>query len=451
MASTFLGRQVDTFAVFFPRPLIVILGLTHGLWAGGVYWTDRRADRLYHMQFDGSDQVEVVQTGTGSNTRGLSLDLANGRLYWADNATDRIWRAKLDGTGSSLITMISGSSFPADVHFARGAGALYWCDRNRGHIDRSNLDGSAISVAISEAAPSGPYFMDLEERSEKIYWGDFSGGSIYRSNLDGSDREVLVTGNNSTRGVRVDPVGGMLYWINRNDKKVHRAPLAAMEDGPIPITDSQVETIYDGLDTPHGLTIDVPARKVYWADTGTNSGLGIGGQAISRGDLDGGTPAEVIATGEQPWDVEVDLRCETYDEWRRRCFRKDAQEAQTDPLADPDGDGFPNLLEYCLDRAPLDREGVGLPQVLLVNGAIPGVRYAALRFRRRSGTSDLSCYVQQSADLEIWEGTAAAPVTSEIQVSSLGNGIEEVLVRANTPVAAGGARYLRIVAQLGGS
>lgn len=440
----------DTPGVFPVRTFLVFLTLTVSLSAGGVYWTDRRADRLYRMQFDGSDQVEIVQTGTGGNTRGLTLDLANSRLYWADNASDRIVRANLDGTSSSIITTIAGSSFPADVHLAAGAETLYWCDRNRGHIDRSNLSGSVIAVAISDAAASGPYFMDVEEGGGKIYWGDFSGGSIYRSDLDGSDREVLVTGNNSTRGVRVDPVGGMLYWINRNDKKVHRAPLSALADGPVPITDPVVETLYDGLDTPHGLTIDVPARKLYWADTGTNSGLGIGGQAISRGDIDGSTPVEVIATGSQPWDVEIDRRCVTYEEWRRRCFRRDEEAANTGPLADPDGDGVGNLLEYCFDRAPLHRENAALPQVMLIVGPDPGVIYPAIRFRRRSGTTDLTCFVQQSVDLESWEGSRDLPVATEVQVTPQHDGMEEVLVRANAPVSVESARYLRVVAELSG-
>ena len=45
-----------------------------------------------------------------------------------------------------------------------------------------------------------------------------------------------LTGNNKTRGVKVDPAGAMLYWISRDDKKVHRCPLAALGNGPIPLT-----------------------------------------------------------------------------------------------------------------------------------------------------------------------------------------------------------------------
>ena len=61
----------------------------------------------------------------------------------------------------------------------------------------------------------------------------------------------------------------MIYWINRDDKKVHRCPLSAL---PVNVpTSPAVQTLYAGLDTPHGLVLDLPAGKLYWADTGSNA------------------------------------------------------------------------------------------------------------------------------------------------------------------------------------
>ena len=78
--------------------------------------------------------------------------------------------------------------------------------------------------------------MDLDLAAGKIYWGEFEGGSIYRGNLDGSGRELIVTGNNETRGVALDRTEDMLYWINRNDKKVHRCPMSAFAGGTIDLS-----------------------------------------------------------------------------------------------------------------------------------------------------------------------------------------------------------------------
>jgi len=388
----------------FSFVLLIASSLAH---AGGVFWSDRGTSQLKRMNFDGSNLQVITLSGEvtspGSNVRGIAVDVANNRIHWADNGADRLLRANMDGSSSVILHSITGgNSFPADVRIDAENQFLYWCDQVRNRIQRSTLDGASVSDVITNAASTGPYFMDLDLAAEKIFWGDFDGGSIYRANLDGSDREILLTGNNNTRGVRVDPGGGMLYWINRDDKKVHRCPLSAFAGGTMPLTHPAVQTLYTNLDTPHGLVLDIPARKLYWADTGANSGTGEGDQAVSRGDFDGGTPLEVLATGAEPWDVDLDLRCNSYAEWRTRCFRKDASPEQTDPNADPDSDRIPNGLEYALNLSPLHTDAAGLPEGFLTAEPATNAKYHALKFRRRALTSDLTYYVQVSANLTTW-------------------------------------------------
>jgi hypothetical protein len=295
--------------------------------AGGVFWTDRGTSQLKRMNFDGANLQTIalsgVVTSAGSNIRGIAVDVTSNRVFWADNGLDRLLRANYDGSSSVVLhTITNGNAFPADVRIDPGNRLFYWCDASYNRIQRSTLDGVSVTDIITNAAPTGPYFMDLDVAAGKIYWGDQDGGAIYRANLDGSGRETLLTGNNFTRGVKVDPIERMLYWINRNDKKVHRCPLSAFAGGTIPLTNPAVQTLYTNLDTPHGLEVDIPARKLYWADTGTNPGAGNGERAVSRGDFDGRTPLEVLATGSEPWDVDLDRRCNSFAEWRTRCFRK---------------------------------------------------------------------------------------------------------------------------------
>ena len=310
--------------------LLLLSPVVHG---GGVFWTDRGASQLKRMNFDGSGLQTVAVSGAvttpGTNIRGIAVDNVNNSIFWADNGADQLLRANLDGSASVILyTVPGGNSFPADVRLDLDDRLLYWCDQLRYRIQRSTLDGALVAEVITNAAPTGPYFMDLDKAAGKIYWGDFGGGSIFRANLDGSGRETLLTGNNQTRGVCVDPGGAMLYWINRDDKKVHRCPLSAFSQGTIPLTHPAVQTLYSGLDTPHGLVLDIPAQKLYWADTGTNPGSGTGEHAVSRGDFDGSTPQEILAGGTEPWDVDLDRRCRNYTEWRMRCFRRDAASAQ---------------------------------------------------------------------------------------------------------------------------
>lgn len=429
---------------------VVLASLAH---AGGVFWTDRGASQLKRMNFDGSG-LQVINlsgavTSPGSNIRGIVVDVASNRVFWADNGLDRLLRANFDGSSSSILyTVTGGNSFPADVRLDLVHQHFYWCDQSRNRIQRSSLDGASVTDVITNAAPTGPYFMDLDVAARKIYWGDFDGGSIFRANLDGSGRETLLTGNNKTRAVCVDPGAGMLYWINRDDKKVHRCALAAFSGGTIALTNPAVETLYTGLDTPHGLVLDIPAHKLYWADTGTNPGNGTGGQAVSRGDFDGSTPMEVLATGTEPWDVDLDRRCASYAEWQLRCFRRDALPAQTAPDADPDGDGLSNAVEYALNLSPLHVDQAGRPEGFLAVGPVTSAVYPALKFRRRAGTSDLSYYVQVSTDLTHWLGSPSEPQTIELQVAPLSDGMEEVTVRTLATISSQATHFMRLVVEV---
>ena len=422
--------------------LVVIPPLAN---AGGVYWTDRGTNQIKRMNFDGSSlQTNVLSgavTSPGTNIRGIAVDNVSNRIFWADNGTHRLLRANLDGSASTILyTIADGNTFPADVRLDLGNQLFYWCDQARNRIQRSTLDGTSVIDVITNAAPTGPYFMDLDVPGGKVYWGDFGGGSIFRANLDGSARETLLTGNNSTRGVKLDPRERMLYWINRNDKKVHRCPLSAFASGTIPLTHPAVQTLYTNLDTPHGLALDIPARKLYWADTGTNPGNGTGGQSVCRGDFDGSTPLEILATGVEPWDVDLDLRCANYTEWVQRCFRRDAPPSQIAPDADPDGDGIPNAVEYAFDLSPLHADRTELPIGFVTVGPESQADYHAVNYRRRVGTSDLHYDVQVSMNLTDW----AVGKTVEIQVTPLGDEIETAMARTLYTVSGLTNHFIRV-------
>jgi hypothetical protein len=422
--------------------------------AGGVYWTDRGASQLKRMNFHGSNLQTIALSGAvvspGSNIRGLAVDASSDRIFWADNGVDRLLRANLNGSNSVILyTITGGNSFPADVRLDLANQFLFWCDQTRNRIQRSTLAGAAVTDAITNAAATGPYFLDLDVPGGKIYWGDFNGSSIFRANLDGTGRETLLTGNNMTRGVCLDPHERMLYWINRDDKKVHRCPLSAFSGGTIPLIHPAVQTLYTNLDTPHGLVLDMPARKLYWADTGTNPGTGTGGQAVSRGDFDGSSPLEILASGSEPWDVDLDRRCTNYLEWTQRCFRRDAEPARIAPAADPDEDGIPNAGEYAFDLSPLHADRSQLPSGTLVSGPMPGAVYHAVRFQRRVSATDLRYDVQVSTNLVDWTDNWSRPVTVEVQTILTGDGMESVTVRSLEPVSGLPAHFMRVQVTLG--
>jgi len=107
-----------------------------------------------------------------------------------------------------------------------------------------------------------------------------------------------------------------------------------------------------------------------------------------------------------------------------------------------------NALEYAFNTSPLHPDAPGTFGLLSV-GPEPNATYPALKFKRRSGTSDLSYVVQVSTNLATWSGSPADPQTTQIQAMPLGDGMEVLTVRALTPLSDKSAYYLRLTVILG--
>lgn len=419
--------------------------------AGGIYWTNRGQGLLERSLYDGTGRATVL-SNAGANVRGLWLDLPNSRIYYCDNGADIIHRLNLDGTGRINLITLTAPAFPADIELNPAAGHLYYCDQTKAHIRRTNLDGSNPVTLVTDTTYQ-PYYLDLDLVNGKIYWGDFDGlssntGNVFRMNLDGSGRETVVTGNLETRGVCVDPDGGRLYWVNRNFAGIMRCKLS---DLPVSATDaSKAQMLYSGLDTPHGMVLDVPAGKVYWVDTGTNPGAGLGSQAISRGDMDGSGPHEVLVNlGSEPWDIDVDPRVTGYAEWTARFFvRNPGSIAAAD--ADPDNDGIFNVLECALGLRPRVPDVAGLP--VSITHSESGESFPAIRFSRRTGVAGLTVLPQHSFEMEFWwdetSPTDEIPRLAHVSTTPLPENMELVTYRSIYSLRQNPRQFLRVRALL---
>ena len=333
------------------------------------------------------------------------------------------------------------------------AGHLYYCDRDKSHIRRVNLDGTSPVTLVTDTV-NQPYYLDLDLVNGKIYWGDFDGvsagtGNVFRMNLDGSSRETVVTGNLETRAVCVDTAGGRLYWVNRNAGKIMRCPLSALPVNAA--TSPAVQTIYSNLDTPHGLTLDVKAGKLYWVDTGSNNTPGtLGDNAVSRGEMDGSGPHEVLVfLGTDPWDIEIDPRVASYAEWVARFFTK-SPGAPALAAADPDKDGVLNVMECGLGMHPNRPDISGLPVV--TTHAEGSETFPAIRFTRRTGVAGLTVLPQHSTDLEYWwdenSPTDGIPRLTQVSATPLPENMELVTVRSIFSLQQNPRQYLRVWAQV---
>jgi dienelactone hydrolase len=135
--------------------------------------------------------------------------------------------------------------------------------------------------------------------------------------------------------------------------------------------------------------------------------------------------------------------------WRFVQFGADADNVGlAGDAADPDADGWNNLLEYAFNTDPLVPDGPTLPGSQMVE--LESGSHLAIRFPRVTAASDINYQVEASADLGEWHpgssysGSGETPVTgATTEVSREGAGLETLTVRDNQPVAAG-AGFLRL-------
>ena len=407
---------------------ICILAFAQFATAGKILFTDRGSGIVRSANLDGSG-LQTLIPSAGSNIRGIAIDIPGDDLFYADNGADIIYRARLDGSGREAI-ITTGLGFPADLALDPVAGKLYWCDRNNNRIERADYDGSHRETLV---ATRQPYYLDLDLVHQKIYWGDFSGGNIFRADLPGATNvQTVISGLVQTRGVKVDPTGGYLYWCDRNAHKIQRRQL---DNGPI-------EDLYSGLDTPHGMTLDIPAGKVYWVDTGTNNVAdSMGAMAINRGDMNGAGPHEVIANVNQPWDITLDPRVATYPEWIQRRFLKNGPAFLSDPTADPDRDQQNNLLEYFAGLNPLVAENLPMTSHTWSNGTL-----LFTHPRRLSPVTDILATVEISTDLETWNSGPA--FTGILETKTTDGGVSIVHGAKQEAFKASRSLFMRLKVEL---
>jgi uncharacterized delta-60 repeat protein len=106
------------------------------------------------------------------------------------------------------------------------------------------------------------------------------------------------------------------------------------------------------------------------------------------------------------------------------------------PLADSDGDGLSDFLEYALHRNPAGHDPD--PPATLTTVQANGEKFPALRHERYKDATDLRHLVQRSSDLVNWTATTAT-------VSIIDNGdTQTVTIRDTLPMSAAQPGFMRL-------
>lgn len=233
-------------------------------------------------------RVVIAQQGGGPD--GIAIDAARGHLYWTNmgkvGAEDGyIQRANLDGTQVRTIVPVGGTYTPKQLEIDTVNGKLYWSDREGMRIMRSNLDGSKLETLIvtgqGDADRKQPrnwcVGIALDVAGGKLYWsqkgGDNAGeGTIKRASLEmragedparRSDIDVLFSKLPEPIDLELDPGTRLLYWTDRGDNTISRAPLDPLP-GYDPATRGDREILVSGLHEAIGITLDLPRGMMYY-------------------------------------------------------------------------------------------------------------------------------------------------------------------------------------------
>lgn len=201
---------------------------------------------------------------------GIALDLAKGHIYWSNmgRAAENdgyILRSDLDGGNVKTIVPAGGAFTPKQIKLS--GGKIYWSDREGMAVMRCAMDGSNIETLVRTGDP-------VAHKGDEARW---------------------------CVGMAVDEGRGHVYWTQKggdNSGKgvIRRAPLK-MKASATPETRTDVETLFSGLPEPIDLDLDLVKRDIYWTDRGDNTISRAPMDIAGRGNVRGPGDRVILHTG----------------------------------------------------------------------------------------------------------------------------------------------------------
>lgn len=184
---------------------------------------------------------------------GIALHAATGQIFWTNmgKAAENdgyIMRCERDGSAVTTIVKPGGTFTPKQLKIDEAGAKLYWSDREGMAIQRCNLDGSQIETIVRTGSPR-------QDKGNQARW---------------------------CVGIALDPARGHVYWTqkggdNAGEGVIRRASMR-MPAGATATNRADIITLFSRLPEPIDLDLDLKARQIYWTDRGDNT--------VSRAPLD---------------------------------------------------------------------------------------------------------------------------------------------------------------------
>lgn len=329
-----------------------------------------------------------------------------------------------------------------------------------GHYGDSSTLTPAMKLDAGDGRDGGDgaYGKDPGANNGAVYTvaghsGYFGGGSLdHPAHFIG-----LATMGSFFFDVNGDRLDATMIDINGNIRDtftISKAPLltvaasapstAEKGDSPVHVTVSRTRGLDQQWTVPLALTGSAAAGSDF-SGAPASVTLGVGVPAVTfqvnpRADnlAEGTECAEVAAQSGSQWRLNSCASCTSIllidppnQAWLASAFGAQANNATiAGPMADPDRDGLPNILERALGQSPHSASSGPKPSV--ADGCL------ALEFFQADNTADLTFTVKASSDLKTW---SAANLVEVERIAEPGG--TRVRVRDFMPVSAG-RRFLRL-------
>ena len=256
----------------------------------------------------------TIVASAGQGPDGIAVDLAAGHIFWTGMGNPSsddgfIRRSNLDGTNVVTLVPAGGTYTPKQMRVDPPSNKMYWSDREGMRVMRANMDGSNVEVLVTTGTTATDRMdlsrwcvgMAIDTAGGWFYWsqkgGDNAGvGSIRRAHIqmpagqtsaNCTDIEILFSGLPEPIDLDLDLEAGMIYWADRGDDTISRAPIA-IPAGSTAANRKDRQIIVRQVPEAIGVALDKRRGRLYY--TGGTGELG-------RANLDGTSQAEITVSG----------------------------------------------------------------------------------------------------------------------------------------------------------
>ncbi|CAB3364278.1 Hypothetical predicted protein [Cloeon dipterum] len=175
-----------------------------------------------------------------------------------------------DENMTDVLSPISRVSMATSIDFHAEMDLLFWVDSEQGSVTSIKRDGTNRRTIVEHHDSVENIAIDwisglaVDWIAGNVYWTDPKFSVIEVSRLDGSFRYVVINGDMEKPVIIVvDPVAGMLFWVDRG--KTPRIESARLDGSNRKIL------LTEDVRQVNDLALDYKTKKLYWCNTSTKN------------------------------------------------------------------------------------------------------------------------------------------------------------------------------------